>query len=151
MKRSVVIGLVVILGVFFQMSFILVESVETPQKVLIQFCKAFYNLDKSAASYVTEQARVQDDVDLLAQYRYRMKKMARERGYRDSFAESWLYGIKTKIIEASPTDAEINITGKRTFPIRWLMTQEVHNVDHTFKLVKENNRWKISEGIATLQ
>ena len=150
MKIIIPVGLVIFLGIFLQTSFILIESVDTPQKIAIKFCKAFYKMQTCADKYVTKDGKMVDDVDLLEKYRYEMSKIAKEQGYRDSYAKKYLFNIKTHTISQSHEEAKIKLTCNKAAIIPWLRTRRLYNVDNVFTLVKENHKCKISGGIESL-
>jgi len=150
LKDILTFGLVIITGIFFQTSFILIESLDTPQKTAIKFCRAFYKLDNSAYNYVTEDGKISEDVDLIDKYRYEKILEAKERGYGPGFAKEYLFNIHTNTIKHSHDKVEIHLTCNKTAIIPWLRTRKVYKLDNLFTLVKENHKWKISSGIESL-
>ncbi|KPA19147.1 conserved hypothetical protein, secreted [Candidatus Magnetomorum sp. HK-1] len=149
-QRVTIIGLVIFLAIFFQTAFVLIETIDRPHKTVISFCKAYYQLDDAAKKLVTESCRVQDEIDLIDQYFSAQKKIANDRGYRDQFLVNYLTNINTHIIKQTKDSAVVNIKAKRFAIIPWLRTRKTYDVDHTFSLTFQNNKWFISEGVANL-
>jgi hypothetical protein len=145
-QRISIFAIVLFLAVFFQSAFILIDTIEQPKDTVLSFCKAYYQLDESAKSYVNNQKKI----DMIDQYFYAQKQKANERGYRDNYLVSYLTNIHTKTIEHTNTSAKVHITAKRAAIIPWLKTRKMTHVDHTFSLIKKDNQWIISDGICTM-
>ncbi|CAN2042805.1 conserved hypothetical protein [Candidatus Magnetomoraceae bacterium gMMP-15] len=150
-KRSTGIIIVLIIGFLTQVGFAKWADIETPQQTLIKFCEACFQLDEAVMDeLVTEEGRIEDDVDLVAQYLINQEKMAHERGYRRSYAKSCLRNVITQTICQTEDEAEIRIMGTKIVIVDLLMRYKTYEFDHTFKLVKEDGHWKINGGLASL-
>jgi hypothetical protein len=149
-QRISIFGIVIFLAIFFQCSFILIESIDHPQKAVVSFCKAYYQLDTAAKNFLTDDCYVKDDVDLVEQYVNTQKKIAADRGYRDNFLTNYLTHIHTHVIKQTSDSAVVNIKAKRFAIIPWLRHRKCYDVDHTFTLTYHDNRWLISGGIAEM-
>jgi len=145
-QRISIFAIVLFLAVFFQSAFILVESIEHPHDTALSFCKAYYQLDESAKSYVINQEKI----NMIDQFFFSQKQKANDRGYRDNFLVSYLTDIHTETVEQTNKSAKVHITAKRAAIIPWLRTRKMYDVDHTFSLVKKDNQWVISDGICTM-
>jgi len=150
MKKILSFGLVICLSIFFQTAFILVESIETPQKVVTAFCKSFYQLDDSAIDYLTENAYMADDINMIKLYKEKIQKQTNACGYRMSYAKNFLFKIETHTINQNAEEATIQLKAKKTAIIPWLRYRKLTPIDHTFRLVKENGHWKINSSIDQL-
>ena len=147
MKRLIPWISVCVLFFLFQTAFIVADIVETPQKVTIAFTKALYQLDESVDKYVTEEGKKDGEIDLLKQFRFERIQKAALRGYRPGFAKNYLVHINTDTLSESHDKADVRITAERFSIIPWLRMRKMYEVDHTFKLVKEDGAWKINSGI----
>jgi hypothetical protein len=145
-QRISIFGIVVFLALFFQSAFILIETIEHPHETVVTFCKAYYQLDEDAKSYVADQ----DKIDRIDRFFHAQKQKANERGYRDNFLVSYLTDIHTETVAHTNTSAKVHIQAKRAAIIPWLRTRQMYDVNHTFSLEKKNNRWVISDGICTM-
>jgi hypothetical protein len=145
-QRISIFGVVGLLAIFFQSAFVLIESIEHPHDTVVSFCKAYYQLDETAKSYVTDQ----DKKEKIEKFYETQKQKANERGYRDNFLVSYLTKIHTETIEQTNQSAKVHIEAKRAAIIPWLRTRKMYDVDHTFSLVKKDNRWIIADGIGTM-
>ncbi|MBF0452677.1 MAG: hypothetical protein HQK75_18385 [Candidatus Magnetomorum sp.] len=149
-QRLTIFGIVVFLAIFFQSAFVLIETIDRPQKAVNSFCKAYYQLDDTAKTYMTDDCRVQDDVDLVDQFFLAQKKMANDRGYHDRFLVNYLTNIHTHVIDKTSDSAVVTIKAKRYAIIPWLRTRKCYDIDHTFTLTYQNNQWLISGGVSEM-
>jgi len=149
-QRISIFGIVVFLAIFFQSAFVLIETIDRPQKAVVSFCKAYYKLDNAAKNYITDECRMQDDIDLIDQYIMSQKKEANDRGYKDNFLSSYLSQIHTHVIKQTSDSAVVNIKAKRYAIIPWLRHRKCYDVSHTFTLTYQNNKWLISDGLAEM-
>jgi len=145
-QRITIFGIVAFLALFFQSAFILIEKIEHPHETVVTFCKAYYQLDDAAKSYVADQ----DKINMIDQFFQTQKLKANERGYRDNFLVSYLTDIHTDTITHTNKSAKVHIKAKRAAIIPWLRTRKMYDVNHTFTLEKKNNRWVIADGICTM-
>jgi len=149
-QKFYLFGLVIFMAIFFQSAFMLIETIESPNEIVVSFCKAYYQLDDSARDYVSNQCHVQNDIDLIDQYFYTQKQKANECGYRDKFLVNYLTKIHTEILDKTHNSAVVKIKAKRLAIIPWLRTRKTYDVDHTFTLSKKKNQWLISDGITNM-
>jgi len=149
-QRVMIVGIVILLSIFFQTAFVLIETIDKPNKAVISFCKAYYQLDEAAKELVTDSCRVQDDVDLIDQYFLTQKKIANDRGYVDKFLVNYLTNVNAHVIEKTKNSAIVNFKAKRFAIIPWLRHRKTYDVDHTFTLTLKNHKWLITEGLANM-
>jgi hypothetical protein len=145
-QRISIFGIVILSAIFFQSAFVLIESIEHPHETVVSFCKAYYQLDEAAKSYVDDQ----DNMTLIDQFIYTQQQKANARGYRDNFLVSYLTNIHAETLKQSNKSATVHIQAKRAAIIPWLRTRKMYDVNHTFSLEKKGNRWIISDGICTM-
>jgi hypothetical protein len=151
LNRSVGIILVLIIGFAVQVIFSMVDAVDTPNKAVVEFSKAYFNLDKSMTKRICKRQLASENTDVVDDYLYLAAKTARERGFDIHFLKNKLYHIETETISENDTEAQIRITGKirvainPVFPIvaKLFNLGSTHEVDETIHVVKEDGRWKV--------
>jgi hypothetical protein len=145
-QRISIFGIVILSAILFQTAFILIETIEHPHETVVSFCKAYYQLDEAAKSYVADQEKC----NLIDQFFYTQQQKANARGYRDNFFVSYLTDVHAETVKKTNKSATVHFTAKRAAIIPWLRTRTMYDVDHTFSLEKKGNRWMISDGICTM-
>jgi hypothetical protein len=158
LNRSVGIILVLIIGFVVQLIFSMVDVVDTPNKAVVEFSKAYFKLDKSMAKRICKKQIASEDTDVVDDYLYLAAKTARERGYDIRFLKNKLYHIETETISKNDTEAQIRITGKirvainSVYPIvaKLFDIGSTHEVDEIIRVVKEDGQWKVCGKLFTL-
>jgi hypothetical protein len=143
--------LVVLVGIVFQAIFIGIESKDTPNKAVIEFAKAYYQLDPSMSERLCDEMKVVDDVDMVDQHIFQVTEEGKNRGFEKNFMRSKLYHIDTYTQSKSDTQAQIRLTGKRRANINsvYKIIAQIfclgaaHEVDKTFNVIKEGGKWKV--------
>ncbi|MBU0987958.1 MAG: hypothetical protein KKH68_11975 [Proteobacteria bacterium] len=151
MTKTAAIILVFIVGFCVQILFAFADCRDTPQKAVVEFSKAYLQLDKSMAKRICSELVTSDDVDVVDNYIYQAYKEARERGFEIKFMKNKLYQIETETISQNDKKAKIRIAGKRRTSINPVYANvatvfnlnQTHEVDATFDVVLEDNQWKI--------
>ena len=158
LSRSVGIILVLIVGFLVQLLFSLADLRDTPNKAVVEFSKAYFQLDQSMANRICKIQLVNDDIDIVDQYLYLAAKEANERGFDINFMKNKLYHIETETLSKNDTTAKIRITGKirvainHVYPIvaKLFNIGSTHEVDETFNVIKENSQWKVCGNLYSL-
>lgn len=158
LSRSVGIILVLIVGFLVQLLFSLVDLRDTPNKAVVEFSKAYFQLDQSMANRICKIQLVNDDIDIVDQYLYLAAKEANERGFDINFMKNKLYHIETETLSKNDTTAKIRITGKirvainHVYPIvaKLFNIGSTHEVDETFNVIKEDGQWKVCGNLYSL-
>lgn len=158
LSKSAGIILVLILGFMVQLLFTFTDSIDSPSKAVVQFSKAYFNLDKSMANKICKKRLATEDVDVIAQYIYLRAKEAKERGFGISFMKNKLYHIKTETISKKDNEAQVRITGKirvainPVYPIvaKLFNIGATHEVDETINVIKEDGKWKVCGNLFSL-
>jgi hypothetical protein len=158
LNRSVGIILVLIVGFLVQLLFSLADVKDTPNKAVVEFSKAYFQLDRSMADRICKKQLTNDDVDIVDQYLFLAAKEAKERGFDINFMKNKLYHIETETLSKNDTTAKIRITGKtrvainHVYPIvaQLFNIGATHEVDETFNVIKEDNRWKVCGNLFSL-
>lgn len=150
-KRYFALGGVIVLGLVIQVMLIGLYAVPTPYKTAVAFTKAYYKLDPAMESYLCEESRFEDDVNVTAQYIYEKTSSASARGFDKSFLKSQLYDIETHTTYTSDTEATVAISAVRRTAINpvfaWVAKMFCiggsYTVEGTIEVVKEDGRWKV--------
>ena len=88
LSRSVGIILVLIIGFVVQFIFSIVDVRDTPNKAVVEFSKAYFELDKSMTKRICKKQLASEDVDVVDEYLYFAAKTAIERGFDINFLAS---------------------------------------------------------------
>ena len=158
LNRSVGIILVLIVGFLVQVLFSLADQRDTPNKAVVEFSKAYFQLDRSMADRICQKQLTTDDVDIVDQHLYLAAKEANERGFDINFIKNKLYHIETETLSKNDTTAKIRITGKtrvainHVYPIvaQLFNIGATHEVNQTFNVIKEDNQWKVCGNLFSL-
>jgi hypothetical protein len=158
LSRSAGIIMVLILGFLVQALFTFADSTDTPSKAVVQFSKAYFNLDKSMAKRICEKRLASEDVDLIDQYLHFSAEEAKKRGFDINFMKNKLYHIETETISKKDNEAQIRITGKirvsinAVYPIvaKLFNIGATHEVDEIINVIKEDGKWKVCGNLFSL-
>ena len=158
LSRSVGIILVLIVGFLVQVLFSLADQRDTPNKAVVEFSKAYFQLDRSMADRICQKQLTTEDVDIVDQHLYLAAKEANERGFDINFIKNKLYHIETETLSKNDTTAKIRITGKtrvainHVYPIvaQLFNIGATHEVNQTFNVIKEDNQWKVCGNLFSL-
>ena len=151
LNRSVGIIIVIIIGFVVQSIFSMADAVDTPNKAVVEFSKAYFELDKSMTERICKKQLASEDVDVIDEYLYSAAKTAYERGFDINFLKNKLYHIETETISKNDTEAQIRITGKIRVainPVYPLVAKlfdigSTHEVDEIIRVIKEDGQWKV--------
>ncbi len=158
LSRSVGIILVLVLGFLVQLFFSFADGIDSPSKAVVQFSKAYFNLDKSMAKRICKEGLASEDVDVIDQYIFLAGKEAKERGFGINFMKNKLYDIETETISKKENEAQIRITGKirisinPVYPIvaKLFNIGATHEVDEIINVIKEDGKWKVCGNLFSL-
>ena len=159
-RLSMIAGiiLVLIVGIFVQLLFIFAGTEDTPNKAVVEFSKAYFQLDRSMAELICQEQLTSDDVDFVDQHLNRVAMEAKERGFDIDFMKNKLYYIETTTLKKSDNKAQIRITGKRRISINPVYVivadvfnlSETHEVDATLDVIREDGKWKVCGNLSSL-
>ena len=143
--------LVLIVGLFVQMLFVFAGTKDTPTKAVVEFSKAYFQLDKSMAKRICDERLASEEVDIVDQHIHDVSEEAKERGFDITFMQRKLYHIEVDTINKTDNNAQIRITGKTrvainpVYPIvaKSFGLGETHEVDETIHVIKEQGKWKV--------
>ena len=158
LSKGAGIILVLIIGLLVQLLFSVADAIDTPNKAVVQFSKAYFNLDESMAKKICKERLASEDVDVIDQYIYLSAKEAKERGFGINFMKNKLYHIETETISKKENEAQIRITGKirvsinPVYPIvaKLFNIGATHEVDEIINVIKEDGKWKVCGSLFSL-
>jgi hypothetical protein len=158
LSKGAGIILVLIIGLLVQLLFSVADAIDTPSKAVVQFSKAYFNLDKSMAKKICKERLASEDVDVIDQYIYLSAKEAKERGFGINFMKNKLYHIETETLSKKENEAQIRITGKirvsinPVYPIvaNLFNIGATHEVDEIINVIKEDGKWKVCGSLFSL-
>jgi hypothetical protein len=142
-KMGLSIALVVVLAVLLQVIFVFADSVDTPNKAVVEFAKAYYRFNPAMSERLCSE--VDGDGVLVDQYIYEAQKNARDRGYSTFYLKSSVYHARTSTLSKDNEKAQIHLTADRKPPLKSFFTKENYPIDQVFNLVKEDGKWKICD------
>ena len=70
LSKGAGIILVLVIGFFLQLVFSVADAVDSPSKAVVQFSKAYFNLDKSMAQRICKERLASEDIDVIDHYLY---------------------------------------------------------------------------------
>jgi hypothetical protein len=151
LSRSAGIFLVLIVAVLVQLIFSLADIRDTPSKAVVQFSKAYFDLDKSMAKRICKKELASKDGNVVDRYLYHAAQEAKARGFDIDFLKNKLYDIETETISKTDNEAQIRITGtirvgiNSVYPViaRLFHIGATHKVDQVIHVIKENGKWKV--------
>lgn len=143
--------LVLIVGLFVQMLFVFAGTKDTPTQAVVEFSKAYFQLDKSMAKRICGERLASQEVDIVDQHIHNLAEEAKERGFDFSFMQRKLYHIEIATINRTDDNAQIRITGKTRVAINpvypvvasFFDLGEIQEVDETINVIKEQGKWKV--------
>ena len=158
LSRSVGIILVLIVGFLVQLLFSLADLRDTPNKAVVEFSKAYFQLDQSMSDRICKKQLANEDIDIVDQYLYLAAKEAKERGFDVNLMKNKLYHIETETLSKNDATAKIRITGKirvsinPVYPIvaKLFNIGATHEVDEIINVIKEDGKWKVCGSLFSL-
>ena len=149
--RYIALAGVIALGLVVQVMLVGLYALPTPYKTAVAFTKAYYKLDPAMETYLCEESRFADDINVTAQYIYEKTTSANARGFDKSFLKSQLYNIETHTTYASDSEATVAISAIRRTAINPVFAWVAklfriggsYPVKGTLEVVKEDGRWKV--------
>lgn len=158
LSKGAGIILVLIIGFLVQLLFSAAAAIDTPSKAVVQFSKAYFNLDKSMAQRICKERLASEDFDVIDQYIYLSAKEAKARGFGINFKKNKLYHIQTETISKKENEAQIRITGKIRVsinPVYAIVAKlfnigATHEIDENINVIKEDGRWKVCGNLFSL-
>ena len=153
-NRYVMIGVVVFIGIVFQLLLYFADQRDTPTKVAVRFTEAYLKLDDSMSQWLCQKYNDKEaDGNMTSRYLEYAAREARERGLSINIMRSKLYNLKTKIVSLEKDNALIRITGDKKVYVNPVYATVAHIFDlgqtdqfnEVVNVVKENDQWKVCQ------
>lgn len=143
--------LVLIVGFLVQMLCVFAGTKDTPTKAVVEFSKAYFQLDKSMADRICDERLASEEIDIVGQHVHNASQEAKQRGFDITFMQRKFYDIEIATIHKTNDNAQIRITGKTkvainpVYPIvaKLFDLGEIQEVDETINVIKERGKWKV--------
>ena len=153
-NRYVMIGVVVFIGIVFQLILYWVDQCSTPTKAAVRFTEAYLKLDDSMSQWLCQ--KYNDDGNVTSRYLEYADREAHERGLSSCIMRSNLYNLKTEIVSLKTDKAEVRITGDKKVYVNPVYAAVAHIFDlgqtnefnEVVKMVKENGSWRVCKDIS---
>lgn len=131
---------------------------DLPSNVAVEFTKAYFQKDPVMAERMCKVRLVDDIMLAIEDDRARVADEARSRGFGFSNMTYLAYHLKTKTDYISETEASVRLTGKRRVSINPVYPYvailfdigQVHGIDETITVVKEDDQWKVCESLSSI-
>jgi len=153
MERDKIVNIimVVMFGIFLQIVFMFGEAKETPNKTAVKFTKAYFSLDKSMAGYLCKTLAQSEEENIVDKYIQKTETEAAERGLTPDFMKSRLFNIETETMSRTDKEITLKISADRIVAINPLYAlvsklfhlSNIHKIDDTITVIKEDGKWKI--------
>lgn len=150
-NNSTAITLTLLLGIFLQVLFVFADTVNTPDKTVVAFSKAYFKLDPSMAQYLCNDLVEGEEGDIVDRFLQNAVLEANGRGFQTGYLKSYLFEVVTQTLTRSEDSARIRITCKRKKSInpvyaivaKIFFLGNTYAVDEIVDLVKEDGKWKV--------
>lgn len=152
-SKIIPLTLVIVLGILVQVLFVFADMQDTPSKAAVEFAEAYYGFDKDGlADRLCESQMVVDDMNVVNQYIHEAARQAEARGYKlGIYVNNNLYHVETETLDSSFETAKVRLTAERKSGLRTFFSKEdVHPVDTTYELVREDGKWKVCTDLLAL-
>ena len=124
---------------------------DTPGKAAVEFSKAYFKLSENMKARLCNEIAENDGSEVVNDYLYRVADQARSEGFKVNWMKMALFNIKTETEMVDENIAEVRISCNRrraVNPLYALVAKifflgEIHKVEETLTLVKENGLWKV--------
>jgi hypothetical protein len=143
--------LVVVLAVFFQVVFILVDGRPTATGTAIDFSKAYFLLDDDMDQYLCSELVGDEAASTVESYLHARTDGARLRGFGVGMVRQMIYHVKTETLAQDAESATIHLKGIRrtcihpvfAYVAKLFQLGQAHEFEETLELKKESGTWKV--------
>jgi len=150
-SKLVTLASVVIIAFVLQLVLVLADHHESPGKAAVEFSTAYFKLNISMNERLCSELTGDDGSDVVDDYLNRVADEARTHGFAPSWMKMALLHIETETQMLDDNTAEVQIHCHRrraVNPVFALVAKifslgEIHKVEETLTLVKEDDTWKV--------
>ena len=145
------IAAVIVVAFILQIVLVLADHHETPGKAAVDFSKAYFKLSTAMEKRLCSEISEDGESDVVDDYLARVADQARSEGFDVSWMKMALFHIETEtqMIEDNVAEVRISCSRRRAVnPVFALVAKifslgEIHQVEETLTVVKENDSWKV--------
>jgi hypothetical protein len=157
-SKIVVFTLTLLVAAVLQVILVFADCAESPNKIAVQFSKAYFSIDPSMSQYLCNELRENQENDVVDQFIHKTSVEARNRGVGLSYLKSKIYHIQTYTLSKDEGHARIRIAFKRRTSINPVYTivakifalGATYEVEEEIDLIKEDGHWKVCGKLYTL-
>ncbi len=142
-KSAITIAAVILLGIILQVVLGYAELKDTPNKAAAEFAEAYFKFDPCMKERLCSKLVEDSDTDYVANYIHRKYQQARDRGYGLNYMKTGLKDISTTTLSREEDSAVVELKAESKYALRTFFTGDRFEVHETFKMVKEDDQWKV--------
>ena len=150
-SKFLTIATVIIVALILQVLLMTTGHQDTPGKAAVEFSKAYFKLSQGMEKRLCNEIAETDVSEAVSDYLARVADRARSEGFKVNWMKMALFNIKTETEMVDENIAEVRISCNRrraVNPLYALVAKvfflgEIHEVEETLTLVKENGLWKV--------
>ena len=150
-RKFLKIAAVIFVAFILQIVLVTADRHESPGKAAVEFSKAYFKLNKAMEKRLCGEITEDGESDVVDDYLYRMADQAKSEGFDVSWMKMALIHIETETQMMDDNVAEVRISCNRrraanlvfALVAKIFSLGEIHKVEETLTLVKEDDRWKV--------
>ena len=152
-SKSIIPMIVIVIVVAFILQIVLVmaDHHESPGNAAVEFSKAYFKLNKDMENHLCSEITEDGESEVVDDFLNRVADQARSEGFDASWMKWALLDIETEtqMLDENNAEVRINCSRRRSVnPVFALVAKvfslgEVHKVEETLTLVKEDDLWKV--------
>jgi hypothetical protein len=151
-NRFILVSASIAAGICFQLLLVWADTRVTPEKVVVEFSKAYFKLDPKMGRWIASERKMVDDVDLVQKHFANIQTEAIERGVSINWLKSRLSQIQAYTMNETDDRLQVRIIAKRRTainPVYAAVAQlfgigNVYPVDEVIDVVEEDGQWKVT-------
>ncbi len=146
-----IIAVVIVAAFILQIVLVMADHHESPGKAAVEFSKAYFKLNKDMEKLLCNEITEDGESEVVEDYLNRVADQARSEGFDPSWMKMALLNIETEtqMLDENVAEVRINSSRRRAVnPVFALVAKifdlgEIHKVQETLTLVKEDDLWKV--------
>ncbi len=149
-KGSSIVFMIVI-GLILQFFLVKIERIDTPNKAVVEFAKAYFRFDPAMAERLCDERKAPEDFDVVDKYIRSAINEAKERGFGPGYIKSRLSEIKTETMKRDKKSARIKFTcARKESLLRSFFAPKTYHVSQVVDVALEDGVWKVCGDIFEL-
>ena len=146
-----IIAVVIVAAFILQIVLVMADHHESPGKAAVEFSKAYFKLNKDMEKLLCNEITEDGESEVVKDFLNRVADQARSEGFDPSWMKMALLNIETEtqMLDENVAEVRINSSRRRAVnPVFALVAKifdlgEIHKVQETLTLVKEDDLWKV--------